>query len=286
MNQLWEIDLPATKGLNTPLHLGWVGSGGHVLDARELSTFLSECPNLEKFSFSVMTTHEIASIFKDAGLHVAHQPTGDFDAYLQFISSLDIGIAHILEEDFALGRSDGKYLEYTTQGVVSVCSNRGTFAQTIRHGENGFVYNSAEDLQHILESISNTPEIIPTVRKQAYEDVQQNRNHRSMAKEKMSWYRCFIEKNQDIPPQLHFETHEIERELKALLEEHNYHPHPQLLEKYKSIAKICPRSPYIWQGLCLLATQFDWKKEIRMFTTMLERTQNEALQRALDWNDS
>ncbi len=286
MNQLWKIDLPKTKEIGTPLRLGWVGSGGHVLDARELSTFLSQCPALQKFKFSVMTTHEIASIFKNAGLNVAHHPTGDFDTYLRFISSLDVGIAHILEEDFALGRSDGKYLEYTTQGVVSVCANRGTFEKTIRPSENGFLYNSAEDLQNILECISSNPKIISTIRSQAYTDVQQNRNHLSMAMQKISWYQSFIESKQDVTPQLLFETHEIEEDLKALLEEHNYHPHPDLLNRYKKIAKICPQSHYVWQGLYLLATQFNWKKETKMFEGMLERTQNEALQRALDWKSS
>ena len=70
--------------------------------------------------------------------------------------------------------------------------------------------------------IANNPQIISDIRSQAYDDVQQNRNHRSMARKKLSWYHSFIEKLPNVSPQLHFETHQIEEDLKVLLEEHNY----------------------------------------------------------------
>ena len=287
MNQLWEIPLPQQKEIKKPLRLGWVGSGGHVLDAKELAAFLQKCPSLKNYSFSIMTTQEIASIFINAGIDVDHQPTGDFEEYLQFISSLDIGIAHVIEEDFALGRSDGKYLEYTTQGVISICTNRGTFASTIRHGENGYTYTTAEELETILELITKDRSIIQEIRQNAYQDLKENRNHRIAVVEKHRWYQSFLPSNPDKTtawcPQLQFEQHPIEEELKKLLEEHNYHPQPNLLDRYKEIAKRCPHSNYTWQGLHLLAKQFGWKKEQRMFEKMDQKTHLDALQKALDW---
>ncbi len=282
MNQLWEVNLPDKKTKQDPLHLGWVGSGGHVLDAEELVSFLIQCSALENFTFSVMTTSTIAAIFKNAGIDVHHQPTGDFNEYLSFISSLDVGMAHVLEEDFALGRSDGKYLEYITQGVVSVCSKRGTFEHTIRNEENGFVYENAEELQRILHRISSSPELIDDIREKAYKDVQENRNHRKAVQEKLSWYQSFHKGSQEHTPLLEFVKHEIEDELKKLLEEHNYVPDPSLLPRYKAIAKKCPTANFVWQGLRLLAMQFGWNKEFRIFERMEKDTYKKALQSALD----
>ena len=61
--------------------------------------------------------------FRNAGLDVAHQPTGDFDSYLGFISSLDIGIAHILEEDFALGVPMEIFGIHNTGSCFCVCKS-------------------------------------------------------------------------------------------------------------------------------------------------------------------
>ena len=288
MNQLWDVSLPEQKRIHRPLRLGWVGSGGHVLDAEELSSFLQKCPSLKKFSFSIMTTKEIASIFTRAGIDVTHHSTGNFESYLDFISSLDIGIAHVMEEDFALGRSDGKYLEYTTQGVISICSKRGTFASTIRHGDNGYTYSTSEDLQNILELLDHDETLVENIRNNEYQDVKQHRNHRVNVERKLNWYKSFINCDHQHPrqwkPQLHFVHHPIEEKLKKLLEEHNYHPQPNLLTRYKEIAKICPHSNYTWQGLHLLASQFGWEKERNMFERMDKKTHHDAIQKALNWS--
>ena len=56
-NQNTNVFMDPTLGCSsqiknrTPLRLGWVGSGGHVLDAQGLSRFLSQCPALQNFLF-------------------------------------------------------------------------------------------------------------------------------------------------------------------------------------------------------------------------------------------
>ena len=48
---------------------------------------------------------------------------GDLSSYLTFLSTLTIGVAPLRDTEFNRCRSDVKFLEYASQGVVSVLAD-------------------------------------------------------------------------------------------------------------------------------------------------------------------
>jgi hypothetical protein len=79
----------------------------------------------------------IARLFDGRGLRTELHPTGDFASYLGFLSGLDVGSACIGDDRFSLGRSDGKFIEMASRGVVCVASDLGEYRHAIDDGRAG-----------------------------------------------------------------------------------------------------------------------------------------------------
>ena len=69
---------------------------------------------------------------------------------------LDIGIAPLVDNAFNRGKSNLRWLEYSALGIPCVASNVGHFAETIVHGEDGFLADDAEGFYtYISDVIAN-----------------------------------------------------------------------------------------------------------------------------------
>ena len=196
MNQAWQVPTGTmARQHGGPPVLGWAASGGHLEDAKELAALLkavfAKQPKLRQ-PIHLMMADDLAACFRAEGIEVVHRQPGPFADYLDFISGIDVGLAHLLDEDFANGRSDGKYLEYGSQGVVAICKEGGTFRHTIRHGDNGFLYTGVDDLAAILQRIHEEPSLVEDVRARALADLRDTRNHRVAAQARLDWYRGFV----------------------------------------------------------------------------------------------
>ena len=172
----------------------------------------------------LMMDDELVRCFREAGLEVVRAPTGDFAAYLAFIGGIDLGLAHLMDSDFAQGRSDGKYLEYAARGVVALCKNGGTFRHTIRHGDNGFLYENAQDLAAILQGLADRPERLAEVRAGALADLREVRNHTVAAQERLAWYREFSPELGTEGARFHLAEDPIEERFFQLMTAHSEDP--------------------------------------------------------------
>jgi len=95
-------------------------------------------------------------------------------------------------EEFNQGRSDGKYLEYASCGVVPVCSNLGAYKNSIIDGENGFLFDNSDELYKKLNQLIDMPALRNKVRKAAWEEVTQTRIHDKAVKSRLVFYRSMM----------------------------------------------------------------------------------------------
>lgn len=194
MNQLESVSELPPPSLSSPV-LGWAGSVGHRDDARELAqhlkTWLATRPAgaAPLVPMRIMAAQSLRAVFREAGLDVEFVDPGSFGEYLVFLRSIDIGLASVASTDFARGRSDGKYLEYASQGVVCVASAIGEYARTIQPGYNGFLFADRQQFCAALDALVDQPALRLAVREQAHAQVAGQRLHRVAVRDKLAAYR-------------------------------------------------------------------------------------------------
>jgi hypothetical protein len=201
-NQLSEVPPLAPvpeQRLRTPV-LGWAASAGHLDDARGLAAALiawcttqglapHEAPVLR-----LMAPTSIRGVFERAGLPLDwHAPAG-FDAYLAFLDGMDIGFAPLGDSAFAEGRSDGKFLEYASRGVVCIASARGEYLHGIRAGETGLLFAGHDGFVRALsQAIDDAPARL-AMRAAAHAQVLRERTHAAAASERFALYGGLLER--------------------------------------------------------------------------------------------
>ena len=196
-NQLEQVPLLSPlspERLGQPV-IGWAGSAGHLDDARQLAAWLRPWygarrrAGLQVPPLRVMAPDRVAAAFLTAGLPASVVAPARFEAYLDFLTSLDIGIAVLGDTDFARGRSDGKFLEYASRGVVCVASAAGEYLHGVRHGETGLLFRSADELADRLSALVDDPSQRLRLRAAAHTHVGQERNHPRAALGRARLYR-------------------------------------------------------------------------------------------------
>ncbi len=185
--------------------IGWAGSIGHFDDAKRLAGTLSRWPLKHQVQLHIMAAPEIIQLFHDARLDVRASPTGDMSVYLDFLKKIDIGLAVANTDDFSGGRSDGKFIEYASRGVVAVCSDGPPYADSINNGETGFLFGNEAEMQGILTRLIENAELRKRIRRQAHQYIRANRTHARAAADRFSFYTQLIE-SQETPSATNTET--------------------------------------------------------------------------------
>jgi glycosyltransferase involved in cell wall biosynthesis len=72
---------------------------------------------------------------------------------------LDIGIYPLAQDDWVLGKSGLKAIQYMAFGLPTVATNVGTTPMIIRHMENGWLVKTDEEWVHALEMLVRNPEL-------------------------------------------------------------------------------------------------------------------------------
>jgi hypothetical protein len=174
--------------------LGWAGSAGHADDAMRLATLLSVWARRRRDLghalpvMRLMCAPLIARLFDGCGLRTELHPTGDFASYLGFLSGLDVGFACIGDDRFSLGRSDGKFIEMASRGVVCVASDLGEYRHAIDDGRTGLRFADEPGFQRALDSLVDDPAARMRIRSAAYDHVARHRLHTHGALERIAVY--------------------------------------------------------------------------------------------------
>lgn len=199
-NQLEEIP-PLRDQRNSRLTIGWAGSPGHFADWYEL------VPALEKWlqrhpevQLAVMSG-ELARSFitKLPPERYDFEQFGSLEDYFRFLDRLDIGLAPLLPTDYNRCRSDVKFLEYASRGVVGVYADLEPYRDSVEHGRTGFLYRNQADLFAVLERLVTDAELRNQVRVQAWSHVAEHRRWHQHATERIDFYRELLDRIRNNP---------------------------------------------------------------------------------------
>ena len=75
------------------------------------------------------------------------------------LQGIDIGVYPLAIDQWVLGKSGLKAIQYMAFGLPTVATDVGTTARIIQHKENGWLVKTNEEWVHALESLVNSPEL-------------------------------------------------------------------------------------------------------------------------------
>jgi tetratricopeptide (TPR) repeat protein len=161
VNQLWDVPARRERRPGPGVCMGWGGSQGHAEDmnwvAPALRAALQRHPQL---TLSLMGSAAQSPAF--AGLPAGQfraRPAGSLESYYDFLAGLDFGVCPLLPTDFNHCRSDVKFLELASRGVPALCSDLAPYRDSVRTGENGFLFRNLDELGALIDRLVREPDL-------------------------------------------------------------------------------------------------------------------------------
>ncbi len=258
--------------------IGWGGSAGHYEDIKAISQDLIKISKKYNLKISIMGSIKIKDLFNELGENLIYRPFSTLDDYHEFLSTLTIGICIVKKDHFNRTRSDVKYLEYISHGVIPVCSNFGPYENL------EFALKFEDDLFSQLETVLMGDN---SLLKQNIKEYANTRLTPIAIKENFDFYSQFIEIKEGVGEYIKIDKSSIFPELYNLLdkkihipkEDYNnpyfyYVKYSYNLEKiefaYKSFAK---NSPIIKKRLIqLMLKENKFEEAIKYLDIFLKET--------------
>jgi tetratricopeptide (TPR) repeat protein len=172
--------------------IGWGGSYGHRQDLKYISPVIQKiCQRypFAKFSFmgdEALYTEFFSSIAESQKIYTK---PGSLEDYLCFLDTLDIGIAPMLDNPFNHCRSDVKFLEYASRGVVPVLSSITPYLKHASHRSNAFLFSDQGELKDILKELVQNTTLREETASNAYGYVKHFRLEDLHAEERIDFYK-------------------------------------------------------------------------------------------------
>jgi len=187
-NQLPDVP-PRQPTIDRPFTVGWGGSRGHLADwfqlAPALQTWLDHHPAVH---LAVMTDDHAKEFLRLPPERYHFQPLGTLDDYCEFLGRLDVGLAPLLPTEFNRCRSDVKFLEYASRGVVGIYSDLEPYRHAVEHGRTGYLYRTPRELFEFLDLLLADATLRDRLRQQAYDQVTQQRRLEDHIDDRLTFY--------------------------------------------------------------------------------------------------
>jgi tetratricopeptide (TPR) repeat protein len=172
--------------------IGWGGSVGHTEDMKSIAQVIQDiCQGYPNVRFSFMgNRRQYEQVFGSVvNQQFSYTEPGNLLDYYRFLEGLDIGLAPLLATPYNVCRSDVKFIEYASRGVVPLVSDVGPYKKHARHGVNAFLFADAESLRNVLEMLINDRSLRQGVKEKAYDYVKNKRREDIRAGERVSFYK-------------------------------------------------------------------------------------------------
>lgn len=132
------------------IRVGWAGGASHSEDLEILRDIIPSVH--EKTGAEFVIVHGAPEWIRNMKGVRYVEKFADINEYPSHLlnQDFDIGLAPIRHNAFNLGKSNLRWLEYSAMGVPTVASRVGHFAETIRHGEDGFLAGNPEEFEKYI----------------------------------------------------------------------------------------------------------------------------------------
>jgi len=194
-NQLVHLR-PLAEIVERPFTIGWAGSPGHFADIYHVAPYIQNWLDAHPDTHLAIMTNELAREFFHLDPSRFHfKPFGSIESYLDFLGSIDVGIAPLLPTQYNQGRSDVKFLEYASCGIVGIYQNLEPYRNSVKDGDTGLFFNTPEELINQLDRLYQDTKLRLHIRDQAYDYVSKQRRMEDHIGDRVEWYKTFDKKN-------------------------------------------------------------------------------------------
>ena len=194
-NQLVHLQ-PLAEIVERPFTVGWAGSPGHFADLYHVAPHLQNWLDAHPDAHLAIMTNELAQEFFNLDpSRFKFKPFGSIESYLDFLGSIDVGIAPLLPTKYNKGRSDVKYLEYASCGVAGIYQNLEPYRNIVRDFETGLLFSTPEELIYQLDRLYQDKMLRLKIREKAYVFVSKQRKMEAHISNRIEWYKNFNRNN-------------------------------------------------------------------------------------------
>jgi SAM-dependent methyltransferase len=121
--------------------------------------------------------------------HKSFTPLCDYETYLAILSRCEVSFMPLRDTLFNRCKSDLKFLEAAAHRAVALASPT-VYAASIRDGENGMLFRTAQDLRDRLMHLAADPAAARAMAERARDDVARTRMLGGQMRERTEWYRA------------------------------------------------------------------------------------------------
>lgn len=155
--------------MSPPLRIGWSGSLSTSKYLHLLDDVLVELAKEIPFTLVVMGD----ASFSLPGVHVEAMPWKE-EIEISTIRSFDIGVYPLPDEEWVLGKSGLKALQYMAAGVPTVATAIGTIFRIIEDGQNGFLVATPQQWKEKLLLLLNDAGLRKCIGQRAVKTVEES----------------------------------------------------------------------------------------------------------------
>lgn len=193
-NHLFLDDWPELDERDGRLRVGWMGSASHLWDVDNAWAALmfarqEGCETVMVGFNPAEPEHAVEtkkSLFKVRQWRKAVDrfvPWVKMDGTSRLSLPLDIGLSPLLYNDFTLGKSDVKNVEYAISGAAIVCQNHPVYNRHWRHEETCLMAGSSGEMLECVKRLIRDPKLRRELVENAQQYVREERNIESRAGE-------------------------------------------------------------------------------------------------------
>ncbi len=162
-----DVYIPKTDyAVRNKFTIGWSGSHSTSKYLHLLDDVLLELRQETDFKLLVMGD----TSFSLPGIDVEVLPWKE-EYEVSTISRFDVGLYPLPNEEWVLGKSGLKALQYMALGVPTVATGMGTIFRIIKDGENGFLVKSKEEWKTQMLKLRDSQELRKKIGKAAVDTV-------------------------------------------------------------------------------------------------------------------
>lgn len=194
-NHVFADDWPVIEEYDGPVRVGWMGSPSHVWDVNlAWPALLYAKQNGAK---TVMIGYDPAegdithpkakhNVGQWKKVDYQHIPWRKMSGTERMRLPLDIGLCPLLANEFTLGKSDIKAIEYTISGAAVVAQNVGVFNRHWKHGETALLVGSPSEMIDAVALLLRDKKLRDELVANAQQYVRESRNETHLRDEWMA----------------------------------------------------------------------------------------------------
>jgi glycosyltransferase involved in cell wall biosynthesis len=195
-NHCPEQDWPERVETDGPVRVGWMGSPSHIWDVDLAWPALLHAHNIgcETWMVGYDPTNPEHAVTSERSRHMIDQwakvgfrfqdwETRDHSDMRRMRLPLDIGLCPLLANEFTLGKSDIKAVEYAVAGAAVVAWNNTVYNRTWVHGETALLVGSPSEAIDAVDLLARDDNLRLRLVENARQYVREERGNRQLREE-------------------------------------------------------------------------------------------------------